>query len=147
MKKAIVLFLIILTCLTAVSCSKKKAEPESRFPTLTIKGTVLYIEKAVTDEERQHGLMHRKKLPANQGMLFVYSEERILSFWMKNTYIPLSIAYIDSKGIIVDIQDMKPETEDSYPSKKPALYALEVNQGWYAEHNITVGDKVEGLPK
>jgi uncharacterized protein len=103
------------------------------------------VEIADTDPERQRGLMGRTALPEDQGMLFVFGGEQELSFWMKNTLIPLSIAYIDSEGRIVDIQDMKPLDDDPphYVSAEPARYALEVNQGFFEERGIEVGDRAE----
>ncbi len=101
------------------------------------------VEIALTDNERQQGLMFRQSLGKNSGMLFVFSFEQYQSFWMKNTYVPLSIAYIDKSGRIIDIQNMKPlDTAISYPSKKKAMYALEVNMGWFKENGITEGSEV-----
>jgi uncharacterized protein len=106
------------------------------------------VEVADNVFERARGLMYRKALGVNRGMLFVYPEEQRLSFWMKNTLIPLSIAYIDSKRRIVDIQDMKPLDDEppSYVSADPAQYALEVNQGFFEKRGVKVGDRVE-LPE
>ncbi|HWI45123.1 MAG TPA: DUF192 domain-containing protein [Rubrobacter sp.] len=103
------------------------------------------VEVADNVFERARGLMYRKALGVNRGMLFVYPEEQRLSFWMKNTLIPLSIAYIDSKRRIVDIQDMKPLDDEppSYVSADPAQYALEVNRGFFEERGVKVGDRVE----
>ncbi|HYQ82874.1 MAG TPA: DUF192 domain-containing protein, partial [Rubrobacter sp.] len=94
--------------------------------------------------EQARGLMDRTMLGENRGMLFVYPEERELSFWMKNTLIPLSIAFIDSESRIVDIQDMKPLDDEPphYLSAEPAQYALEVNQGFFEERDVRVGDRV-----
>lgn len=103
----------------------------------------LSVETADDDAERQRGLMQRTKLAENAGMLFVFGRERTLSFWMKDTLIPLSIAYLDADGRIIDIQDMKPLDETGHPSAEPAQYALEVNQGFYEERGIRVGDTVE----
>ena len=100
----------------------------------------LEVEIADDDRERQRGLMERTELAENAGMLFVFEQEQPLSFWMKNTLIPLSVAYIDSDGRIIDIQDMEPLDTTSHPSAEPAQYALEVNQGFYEEHGIEVGD-------
>src|SRR5215210_2053596 len=105
--------------------------------------TEVEVEIADDDAERQRGLMERTALAENAGMLFVFDREQALSFWMRNTLIPLSIAYIDSEGRIVDIQDMQPLDETSHPSAEPAQYALEVNQGFFAERGIEVGDEVE----
>ena len=105
--------------------------------------TEVEVEIADDDAERQRGLMERTALAENAGMLFVFEGEQALSFWMRNTLIPLSIAYIDAEGRIVDIQDMQPLDETSHPSAEPAQYALEVNQGFFAERGIEVGDEVE----
>lgn len=98
--------------------------------------------------ERAQGLMNREKLGEERGMLFVYPSERDMSFWMKNTLIPLSIAYIDSEGRIVDLQDMKALDDEPphYVSAESAQYALEVNKGFFDERGVEVGDTVE-LPE
>ncbi len=101
------------------------------------------VEIADTDEERQTGLMGRTALAEDAGMLFVFDVEQQLSFWMKDTLIPLSIAFIDSEGRIVDIQNMQPLDETPHPSAAPAQYALEVNQGFFEARGIQVGDTVE----
>ena len=87
--------------------------------------------------------MFRREMPEDQGMLFVFPQEQRLSFWMKNTYLPLSIAYIDAKGTIVDLQDMTPLDLEPHPSAKLARYALEVNQGWFKRHGVEVGESIE----
>ncbi|MBV9452741.1 MAG: DUF192 domain-containing protein, partial [Rubrobacter sp.] len=104
------------------------------------------VEIADDPAKRQKGLMERTALAENAGMLFVFNREQQLSFFMKNTLIPLSIAYIDGGGRIVDIQDMQPLDETPHPSAAPARYALEVNQGFFREHDVEVGDTVE-LPR
>jgi uncharacterized protein len=101
------------------------------------------VQIADTPEERQTGLMGRSALAEDAGMLFVYDREQVLSFWMKDTLIPLSIAYLDVEGRIVDIQDMQPLDETSHPSAEPAQYALEVNQGFFEGRGVMVGDMVE----
>lgn len=104
----------------------------------------LNTELAVSEAEKQRGLMYRKSLEKNSGMLFIFSREQYLGFWMKNTYIPLSIAYIGETGIIRDIQHMRPlDTSLTYPSKYPVRYALEVNRGWFFENGIVPGCRVE----
>ncbi|MGQ9842899.1 MAG: DUF192 domain-containing protein [Spirochaetota bacterium] len=101
------------------------------------------VEIAATPEEHAKGLMGRSELCDNCGMLFIFDDEEYRTFWMKNTKIPLSIAFIDSNGIINDIQDMKPyQTFPTYSSKYPAKFALEVNQGWFQINYITIGAKV-----
>jgi uncharacterized membrane protein (UPF0127 family) len=96
-------------------------------------------EIARTPEERQKGLMYRESLDAGKGMLFVFTDSAIRSFWMSNTFIPLDIAYLDENLRIVDIQAMQPETTDSSPSAHPAMFALEVPQGWFREMGIALG--------
>ncbi len=111
--------------------------------TIHIEGVKLKVEVAQDEETRMHGLMYRDKLSEDEGMLFVFPEQRILSFWMRNTFIPLDIAFIDADGRIVDIQRMQPIDESKlYVSAAPALYALEVNAGWFERHGLKVGSLV-----
>ncbi len=102
----------------------------------------IWVEVARTPEEKAQGLMGRKHLANSEGMLFIFDEEDYHSFWMKNTLIPLSIAFIDKEGRIVSITDMKPLTLDSHSPPKRVLYALEMNQGWFSANKIKVGDRV-----
>ena len=103
------------------------------------------VEIADSPDEQATGLMNRTALGENRGMLFVFPDEAERSFWMRNTLIPLSIAYMDSQGRIVDIQDMKPldDEEPHYVSAEPARYALEVNRGFFDERGVEVGDRAE----
>lgn len=111
--------------------------------TVYINGARLKVEIVDKPAERSLGLMYRKSLPKNRGMLFIYRRPKIMNFWMKNTYIPLSIAYIDKKGYIIAIYKMEPlDTEKDYRSPGPAIWALEVNQGWFERHGVSVGDRV-----
>lgn len=112
---------------------------------LTIKTSKLKAEVAADNNTRATGLMNRFSLKPDSGMIFVFAQSEPLAFWMKNCFIPLSIAYIDSKGVIVSIVDMKPQDESTYPSGAPAMFALEMKQGWFKERGIVVGDKVSGL--
>ncbi|TVQ94414.1 MAG: DUF192 domain-containing protein [Deltaproteobacteria bacterium] len=120
----------------------------TKLPTrwLEVEGHRVFVEVADDEERRARGLMNRDKLGSNSGMLFVYPNEAPRGFWMKNTRIPLSIAYIDKSGGIVSIHDMRPMSSRSVPSDGPAMYALEVNQGWFAERSIAAGAQVKGLP-
>lgn len=111
--------------------------------TLRVGGHEIRVEVADDAEERRRGLMHRDSLPEDRGMLFVYPEERTLSFWMRNTNIALDIAFLDRRGTIVDIQSMDAQTDRLYESRQPAMYALEVNRGWFGDHGVDVGDRVE----
>ena len=110
---------------------------------LRVGGIEIQVEIADDADERQQGLMYRESLGENQGMLFVYPEQRTLGFWMKNTLIPLDIAYIDREGRIVDIQQMEPQTTETHDSAAPAMYALEMNQGWFEANGIRIGDVIE----
>lgn len=108
------------------------------------KAVSLHVEIADTYDSRQTGLMYRKNLDENSGMLFVFDNESRLNFWMKSTYIPLSIAYIDKRGFIKEILSMKPlDISRTYPSSVPAMYALEVNEGWFKKNNISAGCRID----
>jgi uncharacterized membrane protein (UPF0127 family) len=100
------------------------------------------VEVAQTPEERSYGLMGRKHLGKDEGMLFIFESEDYHGFWMKDTHIPLSIAFIDKDGRIVWMTDMKPLTSDSHVPPRPILYALEMNKGWFSSHGVKVGDGV-----
>ena len=114
---------------------------------LTIKDAKLKAEVVADNMTRSVGLMNRFSLAPDHGMLFVFAQSEPLAFWMKNTFVPLSIAYVDSKGVIVSIFDMKPHDESTHPSGAPAMFAIEMKQGWFKEHGIVAGDKVNGLDK
>jgi uncharacterized membrane protein (UPF0127 family) len=139
------LFRFLLLTVMAMGALHARAQmPEI---TLTISGNKLNAEVAATNPERMQGLMHRRMMPENRGMLFVFTEEANHAMWMKNTFIPLSVAFIDSKGYITNIEDMKPHTEDSHPATRPVRYALEMNLGWFAKRGIKAGMKIEGIEK
>jgi uncharacterized membrane protein (UPF0127 family) len=110
---------------------------------ITVGGIAIQVEIADDDAERQRGLMYRESLEEDHGMLFIYDRETTLAFWMKNTLIPLDIAYLDSDLRIVDIQQMEPQTTETHPSSAPAQYALEMNLGWFERNGVTVGDRIE----
>jgi hypothetical protein len=114
---------------------------------LAIKNVKLKAEVAADNNSRMVGLMNRFSLKPDTGMIFVFAESQPLGFWMKNTFVPLSIAYIDRNGVILNILDMKPHDETAHPSAGPALYALEMKQGWFKERGIVAGDKLVGLEK
>jgi len=134
--------------LAALPAHAQPGRPNTGLPTtkLTIGTQVLTAEIAATDETRQTGLMHRFSLPPDHGMLFVHDAPRMLSFWMRNTYVPLSIAFIDTQGRIINIEDMAPHDERTKWSTAPALYALEMKKGWFAQKGIGPGAEVKGLP-
>ncbi|NLL99955.1 MAG: DUF192 domain-containing protein [Treponema sp.] len=125
------------------SCSQSKLEKKV-FTLERSDGTTVYIkvEIAKTPDERNFGFMERKKIPEGTGMLFIFEKDQILSFWMKNTPLPLSIAYIDTNGIIKDIFHMTPYSLATIKSTSSVRYALEVPQNWFEKVNIKVGDKL-----
>ena len=104
-------------------------------------------EVAATTENRMVGLMNRRSMPAQRGMVFAFTQENTHCMWMRNTYVPLSVAFIDADGVIINIEDMQPQTETSHCSKKPARYALEMNQGWFAQRGIKPGARLGGLER
>jgi len=106
----------------------------------------LKVELALSEEQREHGLMFRKKLGRDDGMVFVFDEPAYQSMWMKNTLIPLSVAFLDGDGRILNILDMQPQTLDTHTSAGPARYAIETNIGWFERNKVKAGDKVTGLP-
>ena len=114
---------------------------------LTIGAHKITAEVAGTEEHRMTGLMHRRMLPENRGMLFLFTEAAYHSMWMMNTFVPLSVAFIDRDGTIINIEDMQPQTQTTHTAARPAKYALEANQGWFAKRHIKPGTKIEGLEK
>lgn len=104
-------------------------------------------EVAATPATRDKGLMNRTLLPANRGMLFIFPKERTYCMWMRNTTIPLSAAFIDSKGAIVNIAEMPPDSDDYYCSDKPVRYALEMNYGWFQKKEVTPGARIKDIDK
>jgi uncharacterized protein len=110
---------------------------------ITIGAQEVTAELVTTPEQRQIGLMFREQMDANAGMLFVFPDEQPRSFWMRNTPLPLSIAFIDTDNIILNIEDMQPYDEQTFHmSRGAARYALEVNQGWFAQYGIKAGDRI-----
>ena len=104
----------------------------------------IVAEVAADHNSRSTGLMFRKSLAPNHGMLFVFSEKSPQCFWMRNTYVPLSIAFLDDDGRIVNIEDMAPLTENSHCSREPVRLALEMEQGWFARRGLAAGDRLSG---
>jgi len=107
---------------------------------------LIRAEVASDFSTRARGLMHRTSLPPNGGMLFIFDEAGAQCMWMKNTLIPLSVAFIDDGGTIINIADMRPQTEDSHCASRPARYALEMNRGWFTARGIKPGMRLGGIP-
>ena len=108
---------------------------------------LIHAEVAADMGSRMQGLMHRKSMATNAGMIFIFDEAAQQCMWMKNTFIPLSVAFLDESGVILNIADMQPQTEQSHCSSGPARYALEMNQGWFAQRGIKSGTRLGGLEK
>ena len=123
------------------------ADARVRTATVRVGSHPLKVEVVATDETRAKGLMHREKLGRDEGMLFIFDEPAYHGMWMKNTLIPLSVAFIDAQGVILNILDMEPQTLESHMSAGPSIYAIEVNKGWFDAKKVKAGDKVTGLPK
>jgi hypothetical protein len=111
---------------------------------LTADDHTMQVYVARTEEERALGLMHRRKLPEDEGMLFICDECAVQKFWMKDTPLPLSIAFLDDDGTILKIADLEPHDLDGESSEHPVRYVLEVNQGWFSERGIAPGRRITG---
>jgi uncharacterized protein len=122
--------------------------PQPRLRTIDLQAGlhIIKTELAITPEQQATGMMFRTQMGTNEGMLFVNEEASVRCFWMRNTLIPLSIAFIADDGTIVNIADMQPQNDQSHCSAKPVRYALEMNQGWFAKRGIKAGSKLQGAP-
>ncbi len=135
---------VALTLLTTLNAYADQAFP---VVPLTAGMHVIQAEVAATEPQRQQGLMFREKLGANSGMVFLFGQAAQVCMWMKNTLVPLSVAFIDERGKILNIEDMQPQTLNSHCAAGQATYALEMNKGWFAQKNIKPGTTIAGLPK
>jgi uncharacterized membrane protein (UPF0127 family) len=133
----------------ALCAMPARAEGPLRFPTMPLNAGihVIQAEVAATPAQRAQGLMYREKMGVNEGMVFLFGEPQAACMWMKNTLIPLSAAFLDERGKIINIEDMTPQTTVSHCAKAPAKYVLEMNQGWFQRKNIKPGMTIDGLPK
>lgn len=140
---------VLLLVLTPMlwSCSSHSNISDEITYELNIHNKKLRVEVAFTQKERTIGLMFRDKLDSDHGMLFIYPQEQNLSFWMRNTRIPLSIAFINSSGTITQIESMAPYSLTSHTSKAEVRFALEMEEGWFRKNGITVGNKVDFPPE
>lgn len=126
--------------------AQSRAQPTLPAVKLTAGIHVITAEAATTNQTRMVGLMHRERLAPNHGMLFVFEDKAQQCFWMRNTPLPLTIAFIEDDGTIVQFADMAPRTEVSHCSQRPVRYALEMEQGWFAKRGIAAGARLGGLP-
>ena len=134
--------------LSAVFGTATAQAPQMDLPRVALSAGMHRIDAQVarTPDQRSVGLMFRKEMPQHEGMLFVFEYPSEQCFWMQNTYLPLTAAFIADDGTIVNLADMKPRTTDSHCSAKPVRYVLEMNQGWFAKKGIAAGAKLAGKP-
>jgi hypothetical protein len=130
----------------ALACSLARAADLPEI-TLTIGGHKLTAEVAHTEATRTQGLMHRRMLPEHRGMVFVFGRIDRHAMWMMNTYVPLSVAFLDAQGVIINIADMAPHSTNAHGATQPAKYALEMNLGWFQKRGIGPGARVVGIEK
>lgn len=138
--------LISLATLLAVSLLSHAQNVPQKLPTTPLTAGMHLIRAEIADEEieREIGLMHRPSMATSDGMIFVFQQPGVQCFWMRNTLIPLSAAFIDDSGTIVNIEDMKPQTDDSHCSKKPVRFVLEMNKGWFDKRGLKAGSVISG---
>ena len=141
-KRAVIVFAVLLS----VAAQAQEGPQKLAAIRLNAGMHLIQAELARTPEEHSIGLMFRKTMAANEGMLFAFDAPRQQCFWMKNTLLPLSVAFVADDGSVVNIDDMKPQTLDSHCSTKPVRFVLEMNQGWFAKRGIKAGSKIQGAP-
>lgn len=149
MHKHLIKITFILTWIgIAISSSWAQEGPQLGLQRIKISAGMHQIDTqlALNPQERQIGLMNRPSMPSHEGMLFVFEDVGTQCFWMKNTLLPLTAAFVADDGTIINLVDMKPQSLDSHCSKKPVRYVLEMNQGWFAKRGIKAGDKLSGVP-
>ena len=138
-----VVFLIVIITFNSIIYSADLPKVQLYFQNKNSNDKIPFIvEVASSNTDKAKGLMYRQHLEANTGMIFVYSKPQVMNFWMKNTLIPLSIAFIDTTGEVIAIYDMQPLDETGVSSIKPAKYAIEMDQGWFTIRKIKIGSKV-----
>jgi len=136
-----------LSCLALTAgCAFAQDTPQTNLPRIKLSAGMHQIDAqlALSPEQRQIGLMFRKEMPQHEGMIFVFEEPTKQCFWMKNTLLPLTAAFVADDGTIVNLEDMKPQTENPHCSVKPVRYVLEMNKGWFAKKGIKAGSKLGG---
>jgi uncharacterized membrane protein (UPF0127 family) len=139
----------IAAFLVAMLIPAHAKEPQKGLPSITLSagGQPIRADVAATDATREKGLMFREKMGKNEGMLFAFSSVGYHAMWMRNTPLPLSVAFLDEAGKILSIHEMEPQSESTHQSAGPARFALEMNKGWFATHKVKVGDAIKGLDK
>jgi uncharacterized membrane protein (UPF0127 family) len=138
---------LVRTLILFLLCWNAAAQtPQTQLPRVLIQAGMFQIDAqvAATNDQRAIGLMYRQDMPQHEGMLFVFDEPQIQCFWMKNTLLPLTAAFVEEDGISVNLADMKPQSTQSHCSEKPVRFVLEMNQGWFTKRNIKKGFKLKG---
>ncbi len=137
-----------LSALSLSATAQTAGEPQMNLQRTELSAGMhrIHAQVAQTPRQREVGLMHRKEMPAAEGMLFVFEQPAMQCFWMKNTLLPLTAAFVADDGTIVNLADMQPMTEDSHCSRKPVRYVLEMNQGWFKQKGIAEGTQLRGKP-
>ncbi|WP_332815224.1 DUF192 domain-containing protein [Ramlibacter sp.] len=140
--------LIAALSLAAAATAAPAQDPQTGLPRVQLAAGMHQIDAQVarTPDERVTGLMWRRQMPQHEGMLFVFAQPSVQCFWMKNTLLPLSAAFLDDDGTVANIVDMQPKSLDSHCSVRPVRYVLEMNQGWFAKRGIKAGAKLTGEP-
>ncbi len=133
--------------LLLAGCARDVEGARLEVHSLVVGNRRIHVEVAANRADRNLGLMYRESLPEDHGMLFIFPVEKLRSFWMKNTPLPLSIAFADSGGKIVHIADLEPHSTEPVWSERPAKLALEMNRGWFARRGVFVGDAIQGIPR
>ncbi|MDR3055149.1 MAG: DUF192 domain-containing protein [Zoogloeaceae bacterium] len=147
MKK--ILFFLSCACLVLTGATLAAAQQQATLPRLdlTVGFYRIVVEVAATPETRQIGLMGRRGMAAHEGMLFVFPQAARHCMWMKNTLLPLSVAFLDDSGRVINIRNMKPGSEENHCADTPARFALEMNQGWFAAKGVAVGSEIKGVER
>ena len=142
-----ILGLLWLVCMAALPALAQE-QPQLTLPRVKLQAGMYQIDAqvALTPDQREIGLMYRTDMPQHEGMLFVFEQASEQCFWMKNTILPLTAAFVAEDGTIVNLADMKPQTTDSHCSAKPVRFVLEMNQGWFAKKGIKAGARLAGEP-
>jgi uncharacterized membrane protein (UPF0127 family) len=139
-------WVLLIACSLPAFNVLAQGTPQTQLPRITLNAGMhlIQVQVAQDSEQRQIGLMWRKEMPQNEGMLFVFEQAGVQCFWMRNTLLPLTAAFVTDDGTIVNLADMKPQSDDSHCSKKPVRFVLEMNQGWFTKRNIQAGFKLTG---
>ena len=142
-------FLVVLAVSAVASAQQQPAQPQPTLPRIALNAGMHVVQAEVANSfsTRAFGLMYRKTMAPNHGMLFVFPAPEVHCMWMRNTYLPLSVAFIDEGGVILNIADMQPQNDSSHCATGSARYALEMNQGWFAGKGIKPGTRLGGIEK